>query len=343
MDCSACSTAESCEPPAMHVVLIGGSGGFGRYHLQAWRKHPRVDRLTIVGRDAERLQAVAAEFDVPATTDLRTLALGDLVDVCTPTDTHFELAMQALALDRPTIVEKPPCRTAAQAVDLVKRAGPVPLCCVMNHRFAPHWRRARELVAAGAIGRHRLSLWPVLTDQTRLMTGDDFRADAARGGGALLDGAFHLAYLVPWVLGRPIRAVTAWAGRLAVAPPAGEETGLAVWELDEGVAQLSYSWAVPYAPRLPAAVLCGDLATLLVPRSAKQPLELLTANGVVEPGLGEWRTKPRNDLANCLGHYLESITTQTGPEATWDEAVTAQRVIEATELVAREGRRMVLP
>ncbi len=326
----------------MHVVLIGGSGGFGRYHLQAWRKHPRVDRLTIVGRDLARLQAVAAEFGVDAAGDLAALAAADLVDVCTPTDTHFELAAQALALGRPSIVEKPPCRTAAQAVELAERAGAVSLCCVMNQRFAPHWRRAREMVAAGAIGRHRLSLWPILADQTRLMRGGDFRADAARGGGALLDGAFHLAYLVPWVLGRPVRAVTAWADRLAVAPPAGEDTGLAVWETDDGVAQLSYSWAVPHAPRLPAAMLCGDLATLLVPRSAKQPLELLTTGGVLEPGLGDYRTMPRNDLANCLGHYLESIATQTEPEATWSEAVTAQRVVEATEQAAREGRRIEL-
>lgn len=89
----------------MHVVLIGGSG-FGRYHLQIWRKHPRVSALTVVGRNPDSLAATAAEFDVAVSTDLAAaLDQADLVDVVTPTDTHAALARQALDHGRPTLVE----------------------------------------------------------------------------------------------------------------------------------------------------------------------------------------------------------------------------------------------
>ncbi len=325
----------------MHIVLIGASG-FGRYHLQAWRKHRDVARLTVVGRDPERLAALATEFGVETTTDLAGLAEAGLVDICTPPDTHRELAGRSLAAGRPTIVEKPPCRTADQAVALAREAGTTPLFCVQNQRFSPLWQRVREVIAEGALGEPRLSLWPVFTDQRLLMSGTDFRADAARGGGALLDGAFHLAYLVPFVLGRPITATTAWAGQLAAQPPAGEDTGLCLWELDQWVAQVTYSWGVPNPPRTPAATIIGSEATLLVPRSAREPLELFRARQPETVALGRWQTTSRNELANCLDHYLGAARGYNGCQATWSDAVRAQQVIEATLAAASAGRRMVL-
>ncbi|NUQ00677.1 MAG: Gfo/Idh/MocA family oxidoreductase [Armatimonadetes bacterium] len=325
----------------MRLVLVGG-GGFGRYHLQAWRKHPQVSDLVVVGRNPARLAALAAEFQVATTTELEVIASADMVDICTPTDTHQELARLALDAGRPCVVEKPPCRSAVEAMALAAEAGPTPLYAVMNMRFSPLWRRARQLLAEGTVGVPRLSLWPVLTDQRALMRGDDFRADATRGGGALLDGAFHLAYLVPWVLGTPLRAVTAWAGQLAVTPPAGEDTGLAVWEHEHGVAQVTYSWAVVNPPTTPAATIVGDEATLLVPRSARQPFVLLRERQASELDLGPLQGQPRNDLANCLGHYFDAAMSHTEPEATWSEAIGAQQVIEATERAAGSGARQLL-
>lgn len=325
----------------MHIVLIGGSG-FGRYHLQAWRKHRDVARLTVVGRNAEHLAALSQEFGVESTTDLAALAEAGLVDICTPPDTHRELAALSLAAGRPTIVEKPPCRTAEQAVELAGEAGDTPLFCVQNQRFSPLWQRVREVVAEGTLGEPRLSLWPVFTDQRQLMSGSDFRADAARGGGALLDGAFHLAYLVPFVLGRAITATSAWAGQLAAQPPAGEDTGLCLWELDGLVAQVTYSWGVANPPRTPAATIIGTEATLLVPRSAREPLELFRERQPETVPLGRWQTASRNDLANCLDHYLGAARGYNESQATWSDAVRAQRVIEATLAAASAGRRMLV-
>jgi predicted dehydrogenase len=326
----------------MRVVLVGGFG-HGHQHLQVWRKHPDVTALTVVGRNAERLATLAAEYGVAVHTDLgAVVGDADLVDICTPTDTHDELTRVALAAGRPTVVEKPPCRTADEARALRELAGATPLFCVLNYRFSPLWRRVRELVAWGSIGRPRLALWPVLADNRHLMSGDQFRADSARGGGALLDGAFHLVDLNPWVLGRPLRAVTAWLGRLAAEPPAGEDTALVVYDYDGGVAQLTYSWAVANPPRTPAATLVGDEATLLVPRSAKHALELVRDRATTEVDLGQYRSWSRNDLSNCLYHYVDCLAGRAQPECGWDDALHTQLVVEATEQAAADGTRRAL-
>lgn len=324
----------------MRVVLVGGSG-HGFNHLQVWRKLPGLTRLTVVGRDTGRLAELAAQYEVATSLDLAAaLREADLVDIATPTDTHFDLARQAVAAGVPTIVEKPACRTVAEAEALAAEAGSTPLACVLNYRCSPVWLRARELVAWGAIGRPLLSMWPVLADNRHLMVGDGFRADAARGGGALLDGAFHIVGLMPWVLGTPMRAVTAWLGRLASAPPAGEDTAMAIYEHDGGAAQLTYSWAVPNPARMPAATLIGTDATLLVPRSAKQPIELIRDRETSEVDLGEYRTWPRNDLGNALTRFADNPAAAAGE--TWAAALEMQRMVEQTELAASTGARVVL-
>jgi predicted dehydrogenase len=327
----------------MRVVLVGGSG-HGVHHLQVWRKHPEVSTVTVVGRDRARLEALATEFGVCVATDLVAAAAeADLVDICTPTDTHRGLAEISLDAGKPTIVEKPPCRTAAEARALAQRAGEVPLHAVLNYRFSPVWLRVRELVAWGAIGRPKFALWPVLADNRQLLSDPtQFRSDAARGGGALLDGAFHLVDLMPWVLGRPLRAVTAWAGQLAAHPPAGEDTAVALYELDGCVSQLTYSWGVPNPPRLAAATLIGDEATLLAPRSAKQPIELIRDRQTSEIDMGQYRAWSRNDLGNCLGHFFEVIAGRVACLAPYAEAVAAQAVIEATLTSAAGGQRRTL-
>jgi predicted dehydrogenase len=327
----------------MRVVLVGGSG-HGFHHLQAWRKHPGVASLTVVGRDASRLDAMAGEFGVSVSTDLAAAAAqADLVDICTPTDTHSFLARISLEAGVPTIVEKPPCRTVAEAEALAAVNPDVPLYCVLNYRFSPVWLRVRELIAWGSIGRPKLALWPVLADNRQLMVGDQFRADAARSGGALLDGAFHLIDLMPWVIGQPLRAVTAVMRRLAVKAPAGEDTALAVFEHDDCLSQLTYSWAVPNPTRLPAATLIGDEATLLVPRSAKQPIELVRNRESSEVDLGKHKVLPRNDLANCLYHFVDCARGVGPCSARWSDGVAAQRVVETTTRAAEEGRRLELP
>jgi len=324
----------------MRVVLVGGSG-HGFNHLQVWRKLAGLSALTVVGRDAEHLAEIGAQHGVATTTDLAAALVGaDLVDISTPTDSHFDLATQALAAGVPTIVEKPPCRTAAQAAELAALAGETPLACVLNYRWSPVWLRARELVAWGAIGRPLLSIWPVLADNRHLMVGDNFRANAARGGGALLDGAFHIVGLMPWVLGRPMTAVSAWLGQLASVAPAGEDTALAIFEHEGGAAQLTYSWAVPNPARLPAATLIGTEATLLVPRSAKQPIELIRDRETSEVDLGDYRTMPRNDLANALTRFASD--PKAAAAESWDAAVAIQRLTEACEQAAASGARVSL-
>ena len=78
----------------------------------------------------------------------------DVVDICTPTHLHYEMALAAAAAGKHVVCEKPLARTLAQGQAMVaacRRAG-VRLLVAHVVRFFPEYALAQALVAAGRSG-----------------------------------------------------------------------------------------------------------------------------------------------------------------------------------------------
>lgn len=70
----------------------------------------------------------------------------DAIDICTPTHTHLDLVLAALAAGKHVICEKPMARTSAEArqmVDAAAKAGRI-LMPAMCLRFWPEWAWLKE-------------------------------------------------------------------------------------------------------------------------------------------------------------------------------------------------------
>src|SRR5258706_7441835 len=115
--------------------------------------------VAVYSRDQNRAEAFAETHDAGAAYS----QLGDLlkdprvdgVFVASPNALHVEHVVQAAAAGKHVLCEKPMATTIADAVRMVKacrRAG-VTLGVAFNLRQHPAYRRARELVAAGTLGR----------------------------------------------------------------------------------------------------------------------------------------------------------------------------------------------
>ena len=100
----------------MNIAIIG-VGGMGTVHYHNYRHIPGAQVAAVVGRtDADR--ARAAEWGVPIFDTLTALCAAvpiDLVDICTPTFLHKELALEGFALGKHVITEKPIALTVADA------------------------------------------------------------------------------------------------------------------------------------------------------------------------------------------------------------------------------------
>src|SRR6478672_2345448 len=195
----------SAQAPQLGIGMVGYSF-MGAAHSQAWRTAPHFFDLplhpelrVLGGRDLEGVSAAAAQLGWQSVEtqwrELISRADVDLVDICTPGDTHAEIAVAALEAGKHVLCEKPLANSVEEAEKIVAAAdaaasefGTVAMVG-FTYRRVPAIALARKLVAEGRIGQVRhvraqyLQDW--LADPASPFT---WRMDKARAGsGALGD------------------------------------------------------------------------------------------------------------------------------------------------------------
>ena len=153
----------------MKQVRVGvlGAGAWARgAHLPGYRRDPRCRVVAIADPQIELARRAAHEFGVDAAVaDARELFDRrdiDLIDVCTPSHTHFELAWAALESGKHVLCEKPVAygfRDTLRARDLARRNN-LKTKVGLTFRYSPAMRYMRELVASGWAGDPFRALWP---------------------------------------------------------------------------------------------------------------------------------------------------------------------------------------
>lgn len=140
-------------------VGVLGAGAWARgAHLPGYRRDPRCEVVAIADPQRELADAAAREFEIPlATTDHAALIARDnidVIDVCTPSHTHFELASAALEAGRHVLCEKPVAydfRDTRRAAALARSKG-LKTKVGFTFRYSPAMRYMRELVEQGYAG-----------------------------------------------------------------------------------------------------------------------------------------------------------------------------------------------
>lgn len=217
---------DEARTPPLGVGMVGYAF-MGAAHSQGWRTVGRVFDLplrpvlaAVCGRDGGAVRAMADRHGWGAAeTDWRALIARDdvdLVDICTPGDSHAEIAVAALAAGKHVLCEKPLANTVAEAEAMTaaaaEAAGRGRMSMVgFNYRRLPATALARSLVAEGRLGRLRhvrvtyLQDW--LTDPGFPLT---WRLRKERAGsGALGDLGAHIVDLAQYLAGEPLDGVSA--------------------------------------------------------------------------------------------------------------------------------------
>ncbi|MCH8055662.1 MAG: Gfo/Idh/MocA family oxidoreductase, partial [Deltaproteobacteria bacterium] len=138
-------------------ILLVGLGGFGRNHLRAWHEMGLGGDLYVADLDPAR-HADTKLFNLPAdhvTTDYRSfLDEADIVDIVTPSTSHFQLCMAAFEAGKDVFVEKPMTMTSQEARDLaeaVNRTGRI-LQVGYYYRYHPISIDLHKSIRAGQLG-----------------------------------------------------------------------------------------------------------------------------------------------------------------------------------------------
>ena len=141
-------------------VIVAGLGKRGMHHAAAFAANPRFDRVGISSRDQTRLDAAAGKLGgVRAGTDARALAQELKPDVfCFCTPPGVRLPFIQIAVDsgaRLIAFEKPVAMSSAEGLEIkrVLEGAGVKAVVSHQHRYGDHYRKVRDLVAGGAIGK----------------------------------------------------------------------------------------------------------------------------------------------------------------------------------------------
>lgn len=319
----------------LEVALIG-AGLVARLHLEAWICAGVAVR---VYSDDGRAAEVAGEFGAKSVGSLAEALDGaDAVDICTPTGSHHEIAMAAIARGVGVVCEKPLAATTAEAEEIVaaaERAG-VRLYPAHDVRFAPAFARLHDLVAAGHVGAGTVARFFVSAYHPRPWTG---RAPA-RSGGILTDQMLHGVDVAHWVFGDVVRVHAYYQGEIAAPAPTGAvAVGTAVLTHASGaLSQVVSRWtATPRPPFRVAFQVSGTGGT--VRYDSEWPQEIRVTEGEAED----------------LGHVGESVFVSEmrefaqafagGPEPRLGarDALAAVRITQAAAESAWSGQAVELP
>jgi myo-inositol 2-dehydrogenase/D-chiro-inositol 1-dehydrogenase len=213
----------------LHVGVIG-LGLAGMMHARNLAQSPEVERVTLIGRDDERLVRAAKKLQasiapnapaelagehapsfVEVELDRSTRTIDELageiggIVIATPSASHPELTLQAARANVPVLVEKPlsiDLDTLKSLSDELDEFG-TPVMVAFQRRYDPGHQALRTHLRNGDAGRLRL-IHAVGHDHFAL------RLDyIPKSGGMWLDMLIHDFDSIPWVTGERVVRVHA--------------------------------------------------------------------------------------------------------------------------------------
>lgn len=141
--------------------MVVGAGKRGMHHATAFQANPRFKVTGLCDIDASKLDAAAAKIGggVKTGTDVSALAKELKPDVfcfCTMPNLRIPMIKAAIAGDAKLIAfEKPVALTSNELLvirDLLAKVG-VKAVVSHQHRYGVHYRKVKEIIASGALGR----------------------------------------------------------------------------------------------------------------------------------------------------------------------------------------------
>lgn len=204
----------------IRIGLIG-TGFMGRTHSNGYNRvpnfFPELEYTPVLkavcSRNPEKVQAFADQWGYESVeTDWKALIARDdidAVDICTPNDTHAEIAIAAAEAGKMILCEKPIARNIDEGqkmVDAAEKAG-VATTVWYNYRRIPAVTLAKQIIDSGKLGKifhyraNFLQDWTISADVPQGGTGT-WRMDVeAAGSGVTGDLLAHCIDTAMWLNG----------------------------------------------------------------------------------------------------------------------------------------------
>lgn len=200
---------------------IVGCNTIAPWHASAIRDNDDARLVAVCDRVSEHAERLANEFGASRVyTDYDAMLADpdiDAVCICTPSGMHGRMGTAAARAGKHVLTEKPVGIRLSEIDEMIAtgRSAGVRLGVVSQMRTLPVWKRIRNAVQNGKLGRM------VLADAVmKYNRGQDYYDSGGwrgtwdlDGGGALMNQGVHCVDLLLWIMG-PVRSVFGFADHL---------------------------------------------------------------------------------------------------------------------------------
>ena len=311
----------------MKKIGIIGFGKMGRKHFDCYKRIPGVEVLGVYDVDTQK----AREYGLKIFNDSKELIHNcDIVDVCTPTDTHKTYVIESINGKKPVFVEKPLCRTMKEADEIMKLAKKKKAKVMVGHivRYFNQYIAIKRALDNKSIGR------PVIARASRAakvkrIAGNWFNSHE-KSGGVILDLMIHDIDFLRWCFGDVCRVYAKNLGN----NNQHTDYALALLRFKNGViAHLEASWAHPGGFRANVEI-SGDAGLLHYDSRVPSALTVELNSGEVN------RENPVDENANLveLKEFIDYVTENKKPRVSLEDAYKSLEVSLAALESAETGQ-----
>lgn len=248
------SSQTASTPSKVLGIAIAGAGNVVRWkYVPQLRQKSLFRPIAIYDVNSAACQDVASQLNCKALNNLDLMLADSAVDIvciCTPPDSHCEIALKALQAKKHVLCEKPMAATLQQAEKMAEAARHTNLVTMIHfaYRFTPEWMLVHDIVKSGILGQ-LYTVWGALSQGgwfDAQHNPSQERPDAAAWrygpeGGILAEMGSHLVDLCRWCFG-DIAEVRASSKTFGAADKTSEDVSAMTFTFHNGcIGQLQVS------------------------------------------------------------------------------------------------------
>jgi UDP-N-acetylglucosamine 3-dehydrogenase len=303
-------------------TAVIGCGSWGSNHARIYHDLPNSKLLAVVDANEKKAKEIGKRFHTKWYTNPEQILENpeiQLVSICTPTITHYDIAVQAIKSGKNVLVEKPMTDTLAQAEEIIALAkkNNVKLTVGFVERFNPAVQEAIKLVADDEIG-------DIVLAHTRRVSR---RPERIGDVGVIKDLAIHDIDIMNQLFNEKPKTVFAIAGKIKHTYE--DYANINITYPNNRNAFVETNWLTPR--RIRTLVITGTNGIINV----EYPTQEITIDNnvrMVQPYLVN--SEP---LQLELRSFIKAVETDTEPVVSGSDGLSALKICEAALESSKNG------
>ncbi len=327
-------------------------------HIPEYLANEQVQLVGYYDRNFKRAEELAERYGGKAYPDYHSLLAEegiDAVSVCTANHLHAEIANAALRAGKHVLCEKPMAVTMEECEAMVRTAKEMCRCLMIgqNQRFAKAHKKAKALLAEGAIGEllsFRTTFGHAGPETWSInQTGKDlwFFDEKAAGMGVMGDLGIHKTDLIQYLTGQRIREVTAKLATLDKKDDQGrrikvDDQAICIYTLEGGaVGTMTASWAY-YGQEDNSTILYGTRGIMRIYDNPDYSIRIFRDGETVSYDQDRMQTNDCQTASGVIDEFVDCLLTGREASVSGEDALYAMKAVFAAIESSRSGQAVTI-